>query len=94
MNSISILINIIYIFIICNTNCIRFGIMFQSENKKKIAVVPDFAAIVAGVLKIPMPITKLITIMVRLKKLMPCFSFMLTVFKTLRYIICALYVMG
>jgi hypothetical protein len=28
-------------------------------------------------LKIPMPITRLTTIMVKLKKLMPCFDFML-----------------
>jgi hypothetical protein len=44
---------------------------------KKIRGVPDFAAMVAGVLKIPMPITRLTTIMVKLKKLMPCFDFIL-----------------
>jgi hypothetical protein len=44
---------------------------------KNIKGVPDFAAMVAGVLKIPMPITKLTTIMVRLKKLMLCFVLLL-----------------
>jgi hypothetical protein len=44
---------------------------------KKMMGVPDFAAIVAGVLNIPIPITKLTTIMVKLKKLMPCFAFVL-----------------
>ena len=42
---------------------------------KKIVGVPDFAAIVAGVLKMPMPITRLTTIIVRLNKFNFCFSF-------------------
>jgi hypothetical protein len=46
--------------------------------------VPDFAAMVAGVLKIPIPITKLTTIMVKLKKLMLCFAFVL-ILKTLNF---------
>jgi hypothetical protein len=44
---------------------------------KKISGVPDFAAMVAGVLKIPIPMTKLTTIIVKLKKLMLCFVFVL-----------------
>jgi hypothetical protein len=46
---------------------------------KNIKGVPDFAAMVAGVLKIPMPITKLTTIMVKLKKFMLCFVLLLII---------------
>ena len=49
----------------------------MSQALKKIKGVPDLAAMVAGVLKIPMPITKLTTIIVKLKKLIPCFCFIL-----------------
>jgi hypothetical protein len=44
---------------------------------KKMSGVPDLAAMVAGVLKMPIPITKLTTIMVKLKKLMLCFALVL-----------------
>ena len=44
----------------------------MAHAAKKMVGVPAFAAMVAGVLNIPIPITKLITIMVRLKRLSCC----------------------